>query len=63
VQPEFRRPRLLARGGAASSSGTLAFISTRETPRSISVHADGSAFENLSSNLAEDGQPSWSLDG
>ena len=56
---------LLARGGGGGAgSGLLAFTSTRDGNAEVyAVHPDGSGLENLSSNLANDGQPSWSPDG
>ncbi len=50
--------------GCGSASGTIAFTSTRDGNAEVYVmRADGSHVRNLTQNLAQDGQPSWSPDG
>jgi Tol biopolymer transport system component len=50
--------------GCGSTSGTIAFTSTRDGNAEVYVmRADGSHVRNLTQSLAQDGQPSWSPDG
>jgi Tol biopolymer transport system component len=51
-------------GCGGSSQGTLAFTSTRDGNAEVYVmRADGTHVEDLTQNLAQDGEPSWSPDG
>ncbi len=50
--------------GCGSTPGTIAFTSTRDGNAEVYVmRADGSHVQNLTQNLAQDGEPSWSPDG
>jgi Tol biopolymer transport system component len=50
--------------GCGSTPGTIAFTSTRDGNAEVYVmRADGSHVVDLTRNLAQDGQPSWSPDG
>jgi Tol biopolymer transport system component len=55
---------VLLLAGCGSTPGTIAFTSTRDGNADVYVmRADGSRVKNLTQNLAQDGQPSWSPDG
>jgi Tol biopolymer transport system component len=55
---------VLLLAGCGSTPGTIAFTSTRDGNADVYVmRADGSHVRNLTHNLAQDGQPSWSPDG
>ena len=50
--------------GCGSTPATIAFTSTRDGNAEVYVmRADGSHVRNLTQNLAQDGEPSWSPDG
>ena len=51
-------------GGGSSGPGTIAFTSTRDGNAEVyTIRSDGSELENLTSDVANDGQPAWSPDG
>jgi Tol biopolymer transport system component len=55
---------LLLLTGCGSHAGTLAFTSTRDGNAEVyAMRGDGGHVEDLTRNLAQDGQPAWSPDG
>jgi TolB protein len=55
---------VFALAGCGSHPGTIAFTSTRDGNAEVYVmRLDGTHVEDLTRNLAQDGQPAWSPDG
>jgi len=55
---------LLLLTGCGSHAGTLVFTSTRDGNAEVyAMRGDGGRVEDLTRNLAQDGQPAWSPDG
>ena len=51
-------------GGRLERPGTIAFTTTRDGNAEVyTVRSDGTGLENVSSDVAQDGQPAWSPDG
>ena len=51
-------------GSGSSGPGTIAFTTTRDGNAEVyTVRSDGSGLENVTSDVANDGQPAWSPDG